>query len=653
MAQWKRAITARNTAALFSLAFLGFLLHYFFTGAGGPLKLATRLVPMALVLYTLKAYADDELYPRLGPLWNKIIAGVYILAAAIPFVYLELEFENLFIFRSGSYNTTDIVIGTILFLLVMEISRKVHPVLFGVNVVLFFYTLYGAWSPIDFFWHPGASLTRIITSSTVEMATGVYGRYAQLALTLIASFLLMAAVAKGFEAQGALLRVIRSWAGQHRRNIPQTAVLSSLTVGMVSGSGAANTAVTGSFTIPLMKQHGISGVFAAAVETSASMGGLIMPPLMAAAAFIIADFLGVPYWDVVARGFAVAFVFFVVLIFSVYLIGVRQIRPDTVTPPPVPTYDKVKTGIFFASIALLVVFMGVLNYSAMRSALYAAGILLGALLLVHLYYKYVARHPDFAAESLLKNFRSMLETYADLTSYIVVLMSILGIMIGLFTITGFILRMGQFMLNLGEGNLLLVILMAWAFGWLSGMGLPPTATYIIVAVIIAPPMIGFGIDPWIAHFFAFLLAVWGELTPPTSLTAAVAASIAEAPFVRTTFEALRISAPLLLMTFAIFVRQGMVVEQGWAQIPDTLLVAVGSLGLAFAFFGRFSLQKAADIGLRTGLGLLSLVTVFYPAQWVAGLVGVVVAAVVIGGVRRLLADERLQHDGTRAVDDVA
>src|SRR5690606_32100342 len=106
-----------------------------------------------------------------------------------------------------------------------------------------------------------------------------------------------------------LLRVIRSLAGRHRRNIPQAAVLSSLAVGMVSGSGAANSAVTGSFTIPLMKRHGISGVFAAAVETAASMGGLIMPPLMAAAAFIMADFLGVSYWEVVSRGFAVAFVY--------------------------------------------------------------------------------------------------------------------------------------------------------------------------------------------------------------------------------------------------------------------------------------------------------------------------------------------------------
>jgi TRAP-type uncharacterized transport system fused permease subunit len=215
----------------------------------------------------------------------------------------------------------------------MEVSRLFHPILFWVNVALIVYTLWGYLSPIDFFWHPGVTLWRVVTSSTVEFATGVYGRYAQLAVTLIAAFLLLAAAARGFEAQSAVIQVMRRLAGRSRHTIPQTAVLASVSIGMVSGSGSANTAVTGSFTIPLMKRYGFPGAFAGAVETAASMGGLIMPPLMAVAGFLMAEFLGVPYWDVVMRGFAVAFVYFASLILAVYLLSVRLLSPD---PVPVP-----------------------------------------------------------------------------------------------------------------------------------------------------------------------------------------------------------------------------------------------------------------------------------------------------------------------------
>src|SRR5690606_33001792 len=226
-------------------------------------------------LYILKAYKDNELYPGLGPAANRVIATVYVIGALIPLVYLEREFQNLFLFRAGAYNTADIFVGTVLFLLVMEISRKAHPVLFIVNLVLILYTLFGAYVPFDFFWHPGASLTRIITSSTVELATGVYGKYAQMGLTLISAFLLLAAIGDGFGTQPSLLNGVRGLAGRRTHPIPQTAVASSLVVGMASGSGAANTAVTGSVTIPLMKQYGKPAAFAGAVETAASMGGLI------------------------------------------------------------------------------------------------------------------------------------------------------------------------------------------------------------------------------------------------------------------------------------------------------------------------------------------------------------------------------------------
>ncbi len=172
-----------------------------------------------------------------------------------------------------------------------------------------------------------------------------------------------------------------------------------------------------------------------------------------------------------------------------------------------------------------------------------------------------------------------------MTSYLTLLLATLGIMIGLFTVTGFINRMGATLLDLGAWNIMAMIGMAYLFGWLVGAGLPPTATYIIGAVVIVGPLQQLGVNPWVAHFFVFLISVWGELSPPTSLTAAVSARIADASFMRTMWEALKICLPITLMTFGIFTRSDMVVTTGWPQIMATALVLISVCGISLAMFG--------------------------------------------------------------------
>jgi TRAP-type uncharacterized transport system fused permease subunit len=179
-----------------------------------------------------------------------------------------------------------------------------------------------------------------------------------------------------------------------------------------------------------------------------------------------------------------------------------------------------------------------------------------------------------------------------------------------------------------------MIAMAYIFGWLVGAGLPPTATYIIGAVVIVGPMRQLGVDPWVAHFFVFLLSVWGELSPPTSLTAAVSARIAEASFMRTMWEALKICLPITLMTFAIFTRSEMVVTTGWPQIMDTILVLISTCGTAFAMFGRFSHTALLDIASRCLLAVVALVTMFNPNEFVAWSTAVIVIVALAIGVWR-------------------
>ena len=630
----KRHANLRNLTFALSLVMFVWVVWYCYTGFGGAQELVSRLLPIALILQILFMYQKDFLYKWLPAVANHVLVVFYIGICVYAFIYFLFEYEEIAIYRQGSYTTQDFVVGLLMFLLVMELSRLAHATLFWVNFVLVLYTLFGYLSPLDFFWHPGTSFYRVVTSSTVEMSNGIYGIYGQIALTLIAAFLLLAAVANGFGAQSAMIHVMQRLAGKSRQMVPQAAVLGSLSIGMVSGSGSANAVVVGSITIPLMKRYGVPGVFAAATETAASMGGLLMPPMMGVGAFLMSEFLGVPYWDVVVRGFALAFVYYVSLALAVYLLGVRLLPREPIVAPSVSSYNQVKTSIFFLAVVFLMVMMGGIGMGELLAALYTAVFLFVVLLVNFLYFKYVLKHPAVAEETFLGNVRLSIETHADMTSYLTLLLATLGIMIGLFTVTGFINRMGGMLLDLGSWNIMAMILMSFVFGWLVGMGLPPTATYIIGAVVIVGPLTKLGVNPWVAHFFIFLLSVWGELSPPTSLTAAISARIAEAPFMQTMWEALRICLPITLMTFAIFSRTDMVVNPGWAQIFATLLVMIGTGATAFAMFGRFAESPTGDILLRVALGVFAFITLFHPDDEMAMAAAAVVLPATIFGVMR-------------------
>ena len=187
-----------------------------------------------------------------------------------------------------------------------------------------------------------------------------------------------------------MINVVRLIAGRSRQLIPQTAVVGSSAIGMISGSGSANAAVVGTITIPLMMRYGVPGTFAAAVETSASMGGLIMPPMMGVGAFLMSEFLGVPYWDVVLRGFALAFVYYVSIGIAVYLLCVRLsaarrrssgrwCRSTTRSRPP----------IFFSSVLYLLYLMGFVGKGELLAALYTATFMLVLLVAAFSIFKYV------------------------------------------------------------------------------------------------------------------------------------------------------------------------------------------------------------------------------------------------------------------------
>ena len=373
-----------------TIIYLLFSLHYFTTGLGGTTLLAVTVVPLAYAMWVLNSFVVGVLpYPRLGLKLNIAIAGLYIAMCIFCLIYMRVEFDALIYDRAGFYNTTDKIVGVIMLGLVIEYTRREHLVLFYLILFLMLYSVYGWFFP-GIFGHPGISWMRVITSSSVEITLGLFGTYAQIGVGVIAAFFMFLGIAQGFGVQESIIRTFVGVLGKHTRLIPQTAVVTSMAIATCSGSGAANVAITGQYTIPLMKKAGFPPLYAGSVEASASLGGLLMPPVMAIAGFLMADFLGVSYFEVIARGYAPALIFYAIIATSVYLFTTRFVRGGERSPDSVPVsvierfsrMEVINTAIFFIFIGVLIYLMGVLWFEASRAALdIAIGLFITASLL--------------------------------------------------------------------------------------------------------------------------------------------------------------------------------------------------------------------------------------------------------------------------------
>jgi len=623
---------------LVALGFSFYLMRYYVTGAGGPTLLAVTGVPLAFCIVVLGDLRKGLFYPRLGAVLPHLIALAYLAIAAYASWYLVTNFDDIRIYRIASWNTHDMIVGGVMTALILEYTRRHYFALFILIAVLVVYTVYGYLVP-GMFRHPGLPWARVISSTSLEISTGIFDNLAQLALTLIGSFILVLAALRAFGCIDSILHGASRIAARSPQLLPQAAVIGSFGVGAVSGSGAANAATTGSATIPILIQAGFPRVTAAAVETASSLGGQLMPPLMGIAAFLMAEYLRVSYFEVVARGFAPAVIYFLGVAFSVYLVAARYHR-RTIVPdvPPLGLMDATNIAAYFVAVVGLIYFMGVERRPAMASAQNVFVILFAFLAVLFLVRTWLRR--AFSVEELSRPFLRMIESFATITAELTMLLATLGVLTALFTVTGVPTKVGVLLMEGAGINLAIMVLVAFGFGYLVGMGLPVAPTYIITAIVIAPFMIRAGVDPWVVHFFTFFVAVFGELSPPTSVTAAVTSRIADAPFVATMMSAMLMCMPLMVMMGAVFTRPNLVTVPGLAQLPAFGLVLAGTLSLTFAIQGRFSALRTLDWPLRIVLAGLAAVALFHPRQDV-GAVAAVAAVLMIGTgavvMRRMLA----------------
>jgi TRAP transporter 4TM/12TM fusion protein len=595
--------------------FFLYLLRYFMTGVGGPSLLAVTLVPVAFALHALDSLRKGDLYPRLGFAANAAVAGAYVAASGAVALYMNVEFIDIGTVRAGFWSATDLAIGGLMVVFLMEYARRRHVALFVLNAVLILYAVYG-WLVPGMFFHPGLSWTRVVTAMSVEEATGVFSRLPQLALTLIASFVLVLSALRAFGCVDSILKIASLIAVRTPNALPQAAVVGSLGVGAVSGSGAANAITVGSATIPAMIGAGLPPPNAAAVETASSVGGQLMPPVMGISAFLMAEFMGRSYFDVVARGYAPALIYYASVAVGVYLMSVRFRIARIPIRERLDGSDWTNLGGFVAVVGGLILLMATFYMHPMFAALYVFAAVGGALVVL-----FVARASLAQGASGLRTLGQPLlrfiDSFAEMTVELTLLLSTLSIMTGAFVITGVPTKIGFILVEAAGVNLAAMVLVAFFYGALLGTGLPPAPTYILTALVIAPPMIKAGVDPWSVHFFAFFLAVWGELTPPTSVAAAVTAKIANAPFGATLWRAIPLCVSLFVLMAAVFSRPELVREPGFAQLGAAGLVLAATVGFSFAIQARFSARPGLDLAARVALAAAALVVLFHPDARVA------------------------------------
>src|SRR5687768_2937644 len=230
------------TTAVF---FFVYLFAYYWTSAGGPTLLAITLVPVTFILYTLEALRSGRLYAWLPPIADYAVAVLYIALSAVVAVYMHTEYFEIGTVRAGVWSASDLTMGVIMVALIMEYARRQHIALFVLNILLVLYAVYGSIVP-GMFFHPGLSWERVGTAMSVEMATGVFSNLPQLALTLIGSFILVLSALRAFGCVESILKASTRIAARSPHALPQSAVLGSMAVGTVSGSGAANAITVGS-----------------------------------------------------------------------------------------------------------------------------------------------------------------------------------------------------------------------------------------------------------------------------------------------------------------------------------------------------------------------------------------------------------------------
>ena len=541
-------------------------------------------------------------------------------------LYLLVFFQEIFIQRPGDHSPLDLMMGVIAIAMVIEVTRRTMGIFLPLMaVVVVVYGIFGPYLPGDLA-HRGYSVPRVV-AHLYKGTEGIYGIPVGVVATFVFHFVLFGIMAQLTGLGQLFVNLATIAAGRFSGGPAKVSVVSSGLFGMISGSPIANTVTTGVMTIPMMKNVGFSPRFAAGVEASASCGGQITPPIMGAAAFIMAETLGIPYSHLVLVALVPASMHYLAILIMVHLES-KRLKLKGMDASEIPNLRRVMVSSWHLFIPLVVmVTLLLMQYTPFLPAFWGIVLSITCSWIPKLLGRFGQHMVGLAItpRALVQGF----EVGAKSALGIGAACACVGFVLGIMTLTGMGFKFSAFVLTLSASiaqSVMVIDIWNWfdlnqltiLFGLfftaiaciIMGAGVPTTPTYIILAAIVAPTLAQLGVPQLATHFFVFYYGVLADVTPPVALAAFAAAGIARSEPMRTGVTAFRLSMGKALVPFAfVYTPAMLLIDFSWPPFllgVFSTIVAILGLGAAYTgFFGR-KIHRPAFVVLN----VLSLSLVF-------------------------------------------
>jgi TRAP transporter 4TM/12TM fusion protein len=522
------------------------------------------------------------------PLLDYIIAVVACFSA----LYIVIDYSGM-TERYGAPITRDIVIGLILVVLLLEASRRViGPALSVIATAFCLYAFFGPYMP-DVIAFKGVSLSRFIGQMTMS-TEGIYGIPLDVSATIVFLYVLFGAMLDKAGAGKYFIHLALSLLGRFKGGPAKAAVLGSMFTGLVNGSSIANVVTTGTFTIPLMKKVGYPPTKAAAIEVAASTDGQIAPPIMGAAAFIIAEYVNVPYVSVIKAAAIPAFASYAALLYITHIeaskAGLRGMTKEELPP----FFKTLISGIHFILPVLFLLYQLIVARHTPERAAFQAVCVLAVIMLVQGPVKaYLKKEPIGAAfkQGIFDIFSGLAAGGRNMVS-VALATAAAGIIVGVVAM-GLGGLITQIIDTISGGNIYIMVVVTAIASLIIGMGLPTTATYIVMASLTAPAMVhiahgqGFMVPLMAAHLFCFYFGILADDTPPVGLAAYAAAAIAKSPPIPTGIQGFMYDIRTAILPFMFIFNSDLILHNinSWP---------LGLLIFAMACIGNFAFASATQ-----------------------------------------------------------
>jgi TRAP transporter 4TM/12TM fusion protein len=525
------------------------------------------LLPLAFLLYPARKTSPQ----------NRItlMDGILAILAALPSLFVVLQRERIEarIELVEPVLPIELFLGCLIVILVIEaVRRAVAPIMAFLIGIFLLYSFSGPLLP-GFLYHKGMAFSRYIESLYLLTGEGVYGVLVGISATYVALFVIFGSFVVETGVGNFYTDLSRAIAGGARGGPAKIAVISSGCFGTVSGSAVANVYTTGAFTIPMMKRLGYKAEFAGAVEAAASTGGQLMPPVMGAGAFVMAETLGIPYITVALKATISAILYFFAVGMMVHF---RALRIGLKGEPKelLPKLRQVLPGATSFIPVLVLFYLLIVGYSPLMAG-FISIVLATAV-------SYLRKDTRMTPQKIIK-------ALADgARNIVMVAVALVGaqIIVAVVTETGLALSFTSLIMSASQGILIIALIFVAIVAIILGMGIPTTPAYIISATIGASGLIRMGVDPFAAHLFCFYFAIISNVTPPVAVAAYAGAGLAKADPLRTGYEAFFLAAAGFIVPFVIIYNPPLILNGSIWQIAYGFITAmVGIIALSAGIQG--------------------------------------------------------------------